>query len=317
MGEKIIYPWGNSRPFNSYTDYCKAKYGSRVQKVSINAGFSCPNRDGTVGTGGCTFCNNKGFVPSYCHENQSVTIQLDRGLSFLKERYKRAAIFVAYFQAYSNTYGELAKLKEIFGEALTHIDISGISIGTRPDCVDDEKLDYIAKLADKHIVSVEYGVESIYDETLLLINRGHTFEESRNAILKTASRGLHTTAHFIIGLPGETSGQILEQSKVISQLPINSVKFHQLQIVKDTVMAEQFQENPKQFRFFELNEYVELMVKFLENLRPDISVERFASEVPPQFNLRPSWNKIRNYQVTQMIEREMIAKNTWQGKKWF
>lgn len=312
--DKNLFPWGTSRPFNSWADNCKKIYGSRIQKVSINAGFTCPNRDGSLGIGGCTFCNNKGFSPSYCHDNDSITIQLDKGLRFLKNRYKRATIFVAYFQAYSNTYDELSRLKELYEEALSHPEISGISIGTRPDCIDDQKLEYLALLARDKIVSVEYGVESVYEDTLVRVNRGHTFEDSKKAIIKTAALGLHTTAHLILGLPGETREQMLAQSKIISELPIDSIKFHQLQIVSDTIMAQQYKSDPGQFHFFELDEYIDFMVSFLENLSPGISIERFAGEVPPKYNLRSSWNKIRSDQVTLMIEKQMNSRNTWQGK---
>jgi uncharacterized protein len=314
--EKDLYPWGNSRPFHSWADDCKQKYGSRIQKVSINAGFTCPNRDGTIGTGGCTFCNNKGFNPSYCHDGESVTMQIEKGLRFLKTRYKRARIFVAYFQAYSNTYDKLEKLISRYEEALIHPEISGLSIGTRPDCVDDEKLEYIAGLTKNYIISVEYGVESVYDQTLINVNRGHTFEDSRKAIYKTAALGLHTTAHFILGLPGETRDQMIAQAEIISGLPLSSVKFHQLQIVKNTAMADEYINHPEHFHFFELEEYVEFMAEFLERLNPNIAIERFAGEVPPQYNLRPSWNKIRSDQVTLLIENKLRARNSWQGKKY-
>ncbi len=310
----MIFPWGNTRRFHSLADYYKQRHGSRIQKVSIHAGFTCPNRDGSKGRGGCTFCNNKGFNPSYCHEESSITEQIETGLRFLKKRYKRAQIFVAYFQAYSNTYGEIPVLKKLYGEALAHPEISGLSIGTRPDCVDDEKLDYLAELNQKYLISVEYGVETCYENTLLRINRGHTFAESVEAIEKTAARQLHTGIHLIMGLPGESREQMLEQSQIISQLPVNSVKFHQLQIVKNTPMADEFLIHPENFQFFEPDEYVDFMIRFLENLRPDIAIERFAGEVPPQYNLRKSWKGLRSDQVIIMIEKELEMRNTWQGK---
>ncbi len=310
------YPWGNSRRFHSLADYYRQRYGSRIQKVSIHAGFTCPNRDGTVGTGGCTFCNNSGFSPSYCHEDISITSQIEKGLSFLKKRYRRARVFVAYFQAYSNTYSEISLLKERYEEALSHPEISGLSIGTRPDCVDDEKLGYLSEIAREKIVSIEYGVESTHEDTLVAINRGHTFTDSANAIKKSAAKGLHTGIHMIMGLPGETRQQMLMQSKTISQLPVNSVKFHQLQIVKDTPMAKDFLKNPEKFHFFEPEEYVDFMVDFLENLRPDIAIERFAGEVPPEFNLRKSWSGLRSDQVITLIEEKLKERNSWQGKNY-
>jgi uncharacterized protein len=312
----MIYPWGNSRPFHSLADYYKQRVGSRIQKVSVHAGFTCPNRDGTVGKGGCTFCNNNGFSPSYCHEGSSITTQIDKGLDFFKKRYRRAKIFVAYFQAYSNTYDEINILNQRYQEALSHPDIAGLSIGTRPDCVDDEKLDFLSELAKDKIISVEYGVESCYDETLLRINRGHTFADSVEAIKKTTDRGLHTGIHLIIGLPGESRKQMLEQSHIVSGLPIHSIKFHQLQIVEDTPMADEFKAHPENFDFFEPEEYVSFMVNFLENLRPDIAIERFAGEVPPKFNLRKSWKGLRTDQVIKLIEDKFIQMNSWQGKKY-
>lgn len=308
------FPWGNSRRFHSLADYYKQRYGSRIQKVSIDAGFTCPNRDGTKGTGGCTFCNNRGFNPSYCHEESSINDQIETGLRFLKNRYKRARIFVAYFQAYSNTYDKIDVLKDLYGQALAHPEISGLSIGTRPDCIDDEKLDHLSELNQKYIISVEYGMESCYEDTLLRINRGHTFADSVKAIENTAARKLHTGIHLIMGLPGETREQMLAQSHFISELPISSVKFHQLQIVKDTPMADEYLKHPDNFHFFEPDEYVDFMVRFLENLRPDIAIERFAGEVPPEYNLRKSWKGLRSDQMITLIEKEMERRNTWQGK---
>ncbi len=308
------FPWGNSRRFHSLADYYKQRYGSRIQKVSIDAGFTCPNRDGTKGKGGCTFCNNRGFNPSYCHEESSITDQIETGLRFLKNRYKRARIFVAYFQAYSNTYDKIEVLKDLYGQALAHPEISGLSIGTRPDCIDDEKLDYLSELNQEYIISVEYGVESCYEDTLLRINRGHTFADSVKAIETTAARKLHTGIHLIMGLPGETREQMLAQSHIISRLPIGSVKFHQLQIVKDTPMADEYLKSPGNFHFFEPEEYVDFIVRFLENLRPDIAIERFAGEVPPDYNLRKSWKGLRSDQMISLIEKELEQRNTWQGK---
>ena len=308
------YPWGNNRRFHSLADQYKARYGSRIQKVSIHAGFTCPNRDGRVGTGGCTFCNNSGFSPSYCHENLSIETQIEKGLRFLKKRYKRAQLFVAYFQAYSNTYAPLEILKKRYEEALSHPGISGLSIGTRPDCVTDDILDYLSFLSTKYIIHVEYGVESCYEDTLLRINRGHTFQDSVEAIEKTSERGLHTGIHLIVGLPGESHEQILKQGVIISQLPVNSIKFHQLQIVKDTPLAQEYLNNPSDFHFFEPEEYVVFMADFLENLAPRIAIERFAGEVPPEFNLRKSWSGLRSDQVIILIEKELEQRNSWQGK---
>lgn len=310
------YPWGNSRRFHSLADQNKQRFGSRIQKVSVDAGFTCPNRDGTKGTGGCTFCNNNGFSPSYCHDDPSITNQINEGLKFLKKRYKKAETFVAYFQAYSNTYDSLNVLRMRYEQALAHPEISGISVGTRPDCISSEILDYLASLSKEYIIQVEYGVESCYDETLNRINRGHTFEDSAEAIKETANKGLQTGIHLIIGLPGETRTQILNQSKIISRLPIHSVKFHQLQIVKNTAMAKEYLEFPEHFDLFSAEEYVDFMADFLENLSPNIAIERFAGEVPPGYNLRKSWNGLRSDQIIGMIESELTRRNSWQGKNY-
>ncbi|MFP4288226.1 MAG: TIGR01212 family radical SAM protein [Bacteroidales bacterium] len=310
----MTYLWGNNRRFFSFTDYCKRKYGSRIQKVSVNAGFTCPNRDGSKGSGGCSFCNNQGFSPSYCHDDHDIREQIEKGLRFIRKRYKKAKLFIAYFQSYSNTYDTLPILIQRYYEALAHPSVSGISVGTRPDCIDDEKLNFLAELSKKYIVNIEYGVESCYEDTLLRINRGHTFQDSVRAIEQTALRGIHTGIHMIIGLPGESKEQILQQSEIISKLPVNSVKFHQLQIVSDTAMAKDFQSNPGQFYFFEPAEYADLMAEFIARLRPDISIERLAGEVPPGYNLRTSWKGIRSDEMIRLIEQQLAIKDLWQGK---
>ncbi len=312
----MTFPWGNTRPFNSLADQNKQKYGSRIQKVSINAGFTCPNRDGTIARGGCTFCNNSGFSPSYCNDGESITSQIEKGIKFLLHRYKRAKIFVAYFQSFSNTYDSIEVLKTRYEEALSHPLISGITIGTRPDCIDKAKLDYIASLAQEKIISIEFGVETCNDKTLIKINRGHTFQQSVAAIKMSAGRNIHTGIHLIIGLPGEDKNELLRQSRIISDLPINSVKFHQLQIVKDTAMAREYSEFPERFSLFEPDEYVTLACDYLENLRPDIAIERFAGEVPPDYNIVQSWKGLRSDMIMKMIETEFNKRGSWQGKNY-
>ena len=197
-----LYPWGNERRFNAYSNYFRSRYGARIQKVSIDAGFTCPNRDGTKGTGGCTYCNNDAFNPSYCLSEKSVTRQIEEGIDFHKRRYKEATSYLAYFQAYSNTYASLQKLKELYEEALSFPGVIGLVIGTRPDSIDQEKLTYIKSLSEKYYISIEYGIESCYDKTLKRINRGHTFADAVDALEKTSELGINTGAHFILGLPG-------------------------------------------------------------------------------------------------------------------
>jgi hypothetical protein len=304
---------GNKR-YNSYNEYFKRTFGSRVQKVSIDAGFTCPNRDGKAGTGGCTYCNNDAFNPSYCQPSKSITQQINEGIEFHKVRYRRAMRYLAYFQTYSNTYAPLSRLKEIYDEALQHPDIIGLVIGTRTDCMDDEKLQYFASLSQKYYVIIEYGLETTNNTTLAAINRGHNFEQAETMIRKTASYGIKTGIHLIFGLPGESREEMLSRAEVVSGLPLSTIKFHQLQIVMDTVMARQFKDNPDFFTLFSLDEYVEFIVAFIERLNPDFVIERFTGEVPPRFLLSQPWGSLRADQVAVMIEAELEKRDTWQGR---
>jgi radical SAM protein (TIGR01212 family) len=307
-------PFGTKHRYNTYADYFKRTFGERVQKISVDAGFTCPNRDGTLARGGCTYCNNKAFNPSYCDPQKPVAQQVAEGIEFHKVRYRRASRYLVYFQPYSNTYAPLEKLKTLYEEALAQEGVSGLVIGTRPDCVDDEKLDYLKKLSEENYIMVEYGVESIYNTTLQRINRQHTFEQSVEAIEKTAGRGLHVGAHFIFGLPGETHQQMLDSVKTVSQLPLTTIKFHQLQIVTGTAMAHDYQKHPQDYPLFSLEEYVDFIIRYTERLHPGFIIERFAGEVPPRFLAGPGWGNIRNDQINLLIEKEMEKRNTWQGK---
>ncbi len=309
-----MYPWGNTRRFNAWSDRAREKFGSRLQKLTINAGFSCPNRDGTVSWGGCTFCNNDGFNPSYCDPQKTIMQQIDEGLTFIQKRYRRAKLYVAYFQAYSNTHASLNHLRRIYEEALKHAEISGLVIGTRPDCVDDEKLDYLAELSAKHFIKIEYGIESCYDETLERINRGHNFEASVNAIEATAGRGIFNGIHLIFGLPGESRPMMLEQVETINKLPIHTIKFHQLQIVKDTAMADEYAAYPGRFHLFELDEYVEFVASFIERLRTDIAIDRLSGEVPPRLIAGKRWENMRAEGVITLVEEKLKTRNTFQGR---
>ena len=309
-----MYSWGDSRRFNSYIGYFKKEFGGRVQKLSINAGFTCPNRDGTKGKGGCTFCNNDAFNPSYCVPDKSITQQISEGISFHSKRYKKPVGYLAYFQAYSNTYSSLENLKKIYTEAIQCNEIKGLVIGTRPDCIDAEKLDFLKELSKKFYIAVEYGVESCYNKTLIKINRGHDFETSVEAIEKTAERGIKTGAHIIFGLPGESRDEMLNEADIISKLPLHSIKFHQLQIIKNTVLAEEFLRNPNDFDLFLLEEYIEFIVKFIEKLNPQFVIERIAGESPPYTNISPVKWGLRNDEILKMFEQKLERLNTWQGK---
>ena len=328
--EKYGFPDG--KRYNSFVGYFKRQYGERLQKIVLDAGFTCPNRDGKVGRGGCTYCDNAAFHPSYSTAGKSLHQQMDEGIEFHKVRYRTTEHYLAYFQSFSNTYAPLERLKVLYEEALSHPDVVGIVIGTRPDCVDEYKLDYLADLAKGNIlkdwsrtlsgdrvrtapvVIVEYGIESCYDSTLQRINRGHDFETARLAVNMTAERGLDVGVHFILGLPGETRQMMLESCKLINALPIRSVKFHQLQIVKGTRMEAEYAECPQDFERFTLDEYLDFFVEMLERLRPDLYIERFVGEVPPRFVNETPWGLIRNVELLRLLEKRLEERDSWQGK---
>ena len=311
-----IYPWGDNRRFNSYSGWFRRLFGNRVQKVVIDAGFTCPNRDGSVARGGCTFCNNDAFSPSYSHKGYSVTRQIEDGILFHRNRYEKAPKYLAYFQSYSNTYKPLEELREIYSAALSHLEVVGIVVGTRPDCVDEAKLDYFAELAaEGYYVVLEYGIESVYDETLRRVNRGHDFATAVRAVEMTHARGLHCGGHFILGLPGESDRMLLEQADAINALPLDTVKFHQLQIFKNTLMARDYEEHPEAYRFWTLEEYINLFIDLLERLRPTLVIERFAGEAPPRYHQVTSpWGLVRNERLWQLLEKRLEERDTWQGR---
>lgn len=311
--QSLGFPEG--KRYNSFVGYFKRKYGERLQKIVLDAGFTCPNRDGTAGRGGCTYCDNAAFHPSYSTPGKSLRRQLDEGIEFHKVRYRTTEHYLAYFQAYSNTYAPLERLKQLYEEALSHPQVVGIVIGTRPDCVDEAKLDYLAELAEKHVMIVEYGIESCYDVTLRRINRGHDFETARRAVEMTAERGIDVGVHFILGLPGETRQMMLDACRMINELPVRSIKFHQLQIVKGTRMEREYAERPEDFERFSLDEYLDFFVDMLERLRPTLSIERFVGEVPPRFVNETPWGLIRNVELLRLLDRRLEERATWQGRK--
>ncbi|MFW5644415.1 MAG: TIGR01212 family radical SAM protein [Bacteroidota bacterium] len=314
MSKKTAFPWGHERRFNAYSEYIRNLFGGRVQKVSIDAGFTCPNRDGYIGSGGCTFCNNRAFNPSYCEPEKSVKQQIHEGMGFHNKRYRKAIGYLAYFQAYSNTYAPLEILKKRYEEALGIEGIKGLIIGTRPDCIDDEILDYLAGLSESYYVTLEFGIESCYDNTLERINRGHDFTSTVNALKKCEKRNIRTGGHMIIGLPGETKDEILQEAGILSGLPVNQLKFHQLQIVKGSAMALEYRNNPDAFSFYNLDEYLKLMTEFIESLNPQIVIERIAGETIQGYNLRQNWG-LRYDEILRLFELRLEEKNTWQGRK--
>jgi len=309
----MIYPWGTERRLNAYSDYFKRRFGGRIQKITIDAGFTCPNRDGTCGTGGCTFCNNKAFNPSYNDSGKAIATQILQGMEFHRKRYRKAKQYLAYFQAYSNTYDELDVLKKRYEQALEIPGIVGIVVGTRPDCVDKEKLDYFQELSDKYYVVLEYGIESVFDRTLERVNRGHNGEQSLWAIQETARRGIRVGGHVIIGLPGESRADFLESARELSQWPLNNIKFHQLQVIKGTAMAREFLEKPTDFMDFTMESYLQLMMEILEQLNPCFVVERIAGEVSPGLAQGEGWG-VRYDAVLRTFEELLDKNDTWQGK---
>ncbi|MBQ5843691.1 MAG: TIGR01212 family radical SAM protein [Alistipes sp.] len=309
-----MYIWGDDRPYNSYAAYFKRLFGSRVQKVAVNAGFTCPNRDGTISTGGCTFCNNAAFTPSYCQPTKSVKQQIEEGIEFHQRRYRTASRYLAYFQSFSNTYAPLEVLQKVYSQALENPLVAGIVVGTRPDCIDSRILDYFATLAKTHYVALEYGIESTNDATLQAVNRGHDYATAVRAVEMTAQRGIHCGAHFILGLPGQSDEELIAQTDKINSLPLTTIKFHQLQVFRGTTMAEQYDIDPQQFRFWTVDEYIELFSEILVRLRPDIVVERFASEAPPRYHYGRNWGLVRNETLWMMLEKRLQEKGLYQGK---
>lgn len=314
ISKSHTYIWGHERRFNAYSNYFKKIFGGRVQKLSIDAGFTCPNRDGSKGRGGCTFCNNDAFSPSYCRAENSITQQIEKGISFHSKRYRKSKAYLAYFQSYTNTYAELDILRRKYEEALLHPEVTGLIIGTRPDCISDELLDYLSNISTKYYLAVEYGVESCYDRTLERINRGHDFECSVQALGKTAARGINTGAHFIFGLPGESRQDMLNEAGIISKLPLKTVKFHQLQIIKGTEMEKEFLASPDVFELFSWDEYREFFIQFLEKLNPAFIVERFTGESRPDMIVNPGWSGMRSEEILRLFEERLKEMDTWQGR---
>lgn len=286
----------------TYADYCRKRFGGTVQKIAVDGGFGCPNRDGTLGHGGCTFCNGEAFVPSYCRTAGSITRQIDEGIRFHARRRQRGATrYVAYFQSYSGTYAPLEVLRSRYREALEHPAVAGIVVSTRPDCVSEGVLDLLGTLSREKYVAVEYGIESCYDSTLDLIRRGHDFGCTRRAIMYTAARGIDVGGHLILGLPGESREQMLAEADILSALPLSTLKLHQLQLLHGSELERLWRENSAAVPPpFGLEEYVALVADFLRRLRPDIAIERVAAAVPPRYLADParSWHTSDGRHVT-------------------
>ncbi len=314
MTREQTYPWGTARRYNSYTDWFTAHFGMRVQKVSINAGFTCPNRDGTLGYGGCTYCNNEAFIPAYCTPDSSVTEQIDRGIAFHRKRYRRADNYLAYFQAYTNTYAGIERLMSLYEEALRHPAVAGLVIGTRPDCVSSELLDYLAQLSVERFVTVEYGIETVSDVTLKRINRGHTLADAVRATGETSRRGIRTGVHLIFGLPGESRSQITASAEVISSMPVNVLKIRQLQLIRGTAMSHEFRDKPEEFDLYSLDDYIDLVISFIERLKPAIMIDRISGEAPPRMLDDPRNWSLRSNEILQLFTQRLEERATWQGR---
>jgi radical SAM protein (TIGR01212 family) len=306
----MIFPL--KKRYNSYLGYINQHYGKRVQKVTVDAGFTCPNRDGSLGEGGCIYCNNASFNPGYNDADKSILQQIEEGIEFLKRRYK-AEKFIVYFQPYSNTYAPLEILKKKYEEALSVPQVIGLTIGTRPDCIDEEKIAYLSQLADQYDITIEYGLESTSDKTLAKINRCHDFNCFLEAITLTAAYKLKICTHIILGFPWENKKMWLNEAQTLSDLPIDFLKVHQLHIVKDTPLGDQYLQDP--FPLLTFPAFLDLIITFLEHLNPDIIIQRLAGEAPPHMLLAPRWG-MRSSEIIRKIEKEMENRNTWQGKKY-
>ena len=281
--------------------WLQSELGCKVQKISVNAGMTCPNRDGTLGTGGCTFCNNQTFNPAYCRTEKTVSQQLEEGKRFFARKYPEMK-YLAYFQAYTNTYAALDRLKELYEEALCVPDVVGLVIGTRPDCMPDELLSYLEELNRRTFLIVEYGVESANEETLVRINRGHTFRQSCEAIRRTAERGLRVGAHIILGFPWESEEELMRQAEEIGRLPLTTLKLHQLQIIRGTQLAREYEASPWAVPTAE--EYIDLVLRYISRLPSRLVLERFVSQSPPEMVIAPQWG-LKNHEFANLLRNRM------------
>jgi radical SAM protein (TIGR01212 family) len=292
----------------SFTDHLRQTFSCRVRKVSLDAGFTCPNRDGTLAVGGCIYCNNASFSPG--SRRLSVTEQIEQAKGFQRKRYK-AQKFIAYFQAYTNTYGDVGVLKGLYDEALSCDDVIGLSIGTRPDCVSDDVLDLLADYASHYYVWLELGLESAHDQTLTLINRGHTVAAFDDAVRRAQQRDLRVCAHVILGLPGESPADMLSTSRYLADLRLDAVKLHNLHIVRHTVLEKMYQRG--EVTLLDLDAYAALVVDCLEVLPPEMIIMRLLGDAPRDMLVAPLW-PLQKQTVIQRIEAELERRDSYQGK---
>ncbi len=299
-----------TRRYNAFGQYMKDLYHAPVYKVNVDAGFTCPNRDGSVATGGCIYCNNDSFRPAACTSSASLREQIEKGIPYLRSRYG-AEKFIVYFQPYTNTYASVDILERLYRDALDNPGVVGLAIGTRPDCVDEEKIALLESLARDHFILVEYGLQSIYDKTLEFINRGHDYACFKGAVSLTAGRGIRIGAHLILGFPTETREEMLAMGEELSRQPIEFLKIHQLQIVKDTALADLYAAKP--FTTFGYHEYIEMLADFLERLSPDIVLQRLFAAAPDEILIAPIWNKTRS-ELLRDLDLFMEQRGSYQGK---
>lgn len=297
--------------YYSFNSYLKEVFGCKVYKVNVDAGFTCPNRDGTLGTGGCIYCNNDSFRPSSCKPTMTISEQIRNGIRYVSSRYE-AKRFLVYFQPYTNTYADTNQLERLYREALSEPFVVGLAIGTRPDCIDDDKLSLFQELSKDRFILVEYGLQSVYDKTLRFINRGHDYQTFLDAIYKTSSRGIHVGAHIIVGFPTETRQEMLAMADILSELPVGFLKIHQLQVVRDTVLADLYQKEP--FYTFGYEDYLDFVVDFLERLSPKIVIQRLFATAPEEILIAPIWEKSRQ-SITTDIQRRLQVRDAFQGSK--
>ena len=304
--------FAQGKRYRDYTTFIREHFNNRVQKISLNAGFTCPNLDGSKSRGGCTYCNNNTFNPKYCKPVKPITTQLDEGIAFFSEKYKTQQ-YLAYFQAFTNTYAETSILEKMYEEALSHPEVIGMVISTRPDCITESTLDLLEGLGKDHFISLDFGIESTIDRTLDAINRCHAYDETIQAFDMAKNRGLHLGGHMILGLPGESREELLGHAAKLNTLPMDSLKVHHLQIVKHTMMAHQYKNTPEMFDLFSVEDYIELITEFIGLLRPDIILDRFISESPPHLLIAPKWGGLKNFEIIAKIDKRLEEKNIWQG----
>lgn len=292
--------------YKEFGTWLQAELGCKAQKLSVDAGLTCPNRDGTLGHGGCTFCDNRTFNPAYCRQGGSITDQLEAGKRFFARKYPTMK-YLAYFQSYSNSYGTLSHLKELYEEALRVPDVVGLVIGTRPDCMPDALLEYLEELNRRTFLLVEYGVESANEETLVRVNRGHTFAQARECIIRTAQRGIRVGVHMILGFPWETRSELIRQAQLIASLPITTLKLHQLQVIRGTQLAREYELHPWPLPTAE--EYVDLVLEYISHLPPSLVLERFVSQSPPEYVIAPRWG-LKNHEFSALVKKAIQKRST-------